>query len=871
MNESGQIHPPEWPLHLLRCLIKREFLEEIEGDMEEVFQDDLERFSLRKARWRYTWGTLKLLRSGLIRFPLINTPVMLQSNFKLFLRHLKRYPVHSALNLACLTVGLAAALFIALYLDFEINYDRFHTRYENIYRIQTPAIQTREKVMEVNWPTTPAGLAPLIVQDLPEVNTCVRFFNFFTNAPRLEYGSRSITEMPEQVVATDPEVFDVFSFDLIRGRKGEALTGPNKIVISEDLAARLFGSEDPMGKTISTRLVHGMTNEEQDYALEVSGIFRDLPRNTHLYFQALISAETDPELQHYSFGRFNTYTYVLLHEKSQPAELGAKLTALYDRYLSPEVDPVLLNARHELEPLARIHLLETNGSSYLYILGGVGILLLLISFISYVNLVTAQSGRRALEIGLRKVLGSQRSQLITQFLTESMASTLMAAVVAFALVFLLTPSLNSMMDLHIDTSRLLNTRFLFLMVSSVVLLALAGGSYPAFFLSAFRPVVAMKGQWKRSAPIRRYLLGFQFAVVVFVLIGTGMIYRQLRYLREKDLGFDQDYVLRLELPGGEVSDQLEILKNGLLSTPDILSVAFCDFTPGLGGMVNGPVSAEGSEAKFVRRGRVDYDYLETMGIDLIYGRNFSRDLPTDAEDHVLVNETFVRQFELGDQALGAKVRFGGSGNPKYYQIIGIVADFNQSSLHNAIEPQLFRLSSSSSNMIIRVAEDPTIALGHLEANWKKNFPDQPFHYTFLNDLLADQYREDQRRGSLFLFFSGITIFIAFVSLYGLASYLIRQRNKEVGIRKVFGASTGNILFLLTRDFLWLVALAALPGLLAAWYVANRWLENFAFRASVNYLLITLILLSVFLLTFLTVGGHAVRAARMNPKETLRWE
>jgi putative ABC transport system permease protein len=863
--------PPKWPLRLLRFFIKRDFLEEIEGDMEEVFQDDLQRFPVRKARSRYAWGTLKLLRPALIRFPAHKMPIMFQSNLKLFLRHLKRYPIHSTLNVACLTLGLAAALFIALYLDFEINYDRFHTQHTHIYRVQTPAIQTREKVLEVNWQTIPANIAPLAAQDIPEIGSVVRFFQFFSNDPYFEYEQTRITESAEQVVAADANVFQVFSFHLLQGQREEALRGPNKIVISEDLAGRLFGDDDPIGKTLSSRLVHGLTNQEAEYALEVSGVFRDLPRNTHLYVQAMISAETDPELNTYYFDRFNTSTYVLLLQQNQATTVGKKLTALYDKYLDPERDPVLVNAKHELIPLAGIHLAETNGATYLYMLGGIGLLLLLIAFISYVNLVTAQAGRRSLEIGLRKVLGSQRGQLITQFLTESLGFTVLALLLAGGLVFLLVSPLNSILDLYLDAGRLLNARFLFYTFIAIALLGILGGSYPAFFLSAFRPVAAMKGQVKRSVPLRRYLLGFQFAVVVFVLIGTGMIDRQLRFLQNKDLGFDRDYVLRLNVPGNQASDKLEVLKAALLGNPNILSIASCDFIPGVGGMINGPVSAEGSEAQFIRRARIDYDYLETMGIELVDGRNFSRDLTTDAEENVLINRTFVQRFELGDQAIGARIRFGDRQNPKYYQVIGIVEDFNQSSLYNAIEPQLFRLAPTLNNLLVKVAGDPSAALRHIERSWAEIFPDQPFQYHFLNDLLADQYREEQRRGNLFLFFSGITIFIAFVSLYGLASYLIRQRNREVGIRKVFGAGMGNIVLLLTRDFLWLVTLAALPGLFAAWYVSNRWLENFAFRVSVSYLLIGLILLSVFLLTFLTVGGHAVRAARMNPKDILKWE
>lgn len=794
---------------------------------------------------------------------------MLKSYLKLFLRNLRRQPVYTLLNLSCLAIGMAAAIFILLYLDFEMNYDRVHQKGEQIYRVNTTAIKTHERTIDVAWQRSPANFGALVQQDYPEVESFVRFFSFYSNAVRFEYRQQTIEMEPEQVIAADSNVFQLFTFELLRGDPADALNGPNKIVLSETLADRIFGTDDPVGQVLDTRLVHSLTNGEADYPLEVTGVYRDLPPNTHLLVHAMISAETDEELNNYYFGRFNVHTYLLLKDRVDPEALTAKLTAIYDRYLDPALDPVLVNVTHELVPLYKIHLSETGGTTYLLIFSGIGFLLLLIAFFGYINLVTAQAGRRALEIGLRKVLGSERRQLITQFMAESLFFTILSLTVAVGLVTLLAGPVNRLLELQVDIAQLWQARPLMIMLGGILLLGLAGGSYPAFFLSSFQPVKVLKGKLHRSAPLHKYLVGFQFAVVIFVLTSTGMIYQQLEYLKRKDLGFAQDQILQLDLAGQEGLDKVQVFKESLRKDPNILSVASCSFIPGVGGMVRQPASAEGSEPQFIHHGRIDYDYLETMDIDLVAGRNFSPDFPADSATNVLVNKTFVRHFELGDNPLEKQVRLGGWGNPNSLRIIGVVEDFHQSSLHAAIEPQMFRLRPRSNDLMVKVAEDPTAALTRIEATWRELFPEEAFHYRFLDEVLLERYREDQKRGSIFLFFSLVTLLIAFAGLYGLAAYLTTQRTREVGIRKVLGAGIPNIILLFTRDFLLLAVIAAVPGLILAWYTIRQWLENFAFRTPMNYLLFILVLLSVLLLTFVTVGWHAARAASLNPKETLR--
>ena len=797
---------------------------------------------------------------------------MLSHFLTLTLRNGIRQPFHAVLNLSCLTLGLAAALLIGLYLHFELTHDRFHANDGRIYRIETKSVNMRDKVLEVGWHTTPANLGAFIQQDYPEVENYVRFFKFFSDETvAFRYGETSFAE--KDVYAVDSSVFALFSFPFVAGNPAQALNGPNQVVLSQSLARRIFGEADPVGKLLETRLSHILPGQPEQYALLVTGVYADPPPNTHLPVQAMISTSTDPGLAQYYFGTYHTSTYLLLRPTTDPGRLAPRLTQVYDRYLDPAREPVMVNARHELMPLTAIHLAETGGVTYVYVFGAVGLLLLLIAVISYVNLVTAQAGRRGVEIGIRKVLGSPRSQLAAQFLLESSSFTLLALGVAAGLVAVLAAPLNALLGLQLEARQLGNPRLLAGMLAVGVFIGLLGGSYPAFFLSSFQPVSVMKGKGTKRAPLRRLLVGVQFAVVIFVLSCTGMVYHQLQYLRKKDLGFDREQVIRIDLPGQHAVRQWPALKNALQQSPYITAAAMGSFIFGADQMVRGPVSAEsfaGGAPQFACRGGFDYDFLATMNIPLKAGRNFSRAFPGDLTHAALVNETFVRAFGL-KKPLGERIRYGNQDNPNYLEIIGVIADFHQSTLHTPIAPQVFVLNLSSPNVVIKTDQDLRAAVQHLEKSWKAVLPGTPLDYRFFDEELQDGYRADQVRGRVFLVFSLVTLGISFLGLFGLAAYLAGQRTREVGIRKVLGAGTGHLVLLLTRDFLLLVAAASLPAFGVAWYTLRQWLENFAYRAGPNYALFSLVLAFTLLLTFAVTGLHAFRTARLNPADTLKHE
>ena len=786
-------------------------------------------------------------------------------------RNLVRQPVYTILNLSCLSLGIAAVLFILLYLDFELGYDRFHTKADRIYRIETKSIKTHEKVIDVGWKSTPANLGAYIQQDYSGIEAYIRFFTFWQNDQVRFYNEEKFIEA-ENILAVDPAVFQTFSFDLIGGDPQTALRGPNKIVLSQSLARRIFGKQDPVGKILASSLLHNSPDVKSDYSLIVTGVYRDLPENSHMTVEAMISAETDPQLEEYYFNMFNVSTFLLLNPDVNPVTFAPELSEIYEKYLNADLEPVLVRANHELIPLTNIHINETGGSTYIYILSAVALLLLLIAGITYVNLVTAQASKRGLEIGIRKVMGSHRRQLAFQFLTESLFFAFLSLIAGTALVILFVKLLNPVLSLQLDSYQLLQPQLLLSMLAIVVLLGILGGAYPAFFLSSFAPASVMKGKLVKAVPVRRILVAVQFAVVIFVVTSTGLIYNQLQFLRNKDLGFDKEHILMLTLPEQSETHQWFVLKDALLQSPYIASAGTSGFTPGAGNMRRGPVSAEGSEGQeqqLAYIGRIDFDFLATIGAEVVSGRSFSRDFPGDSSRAIIVNETFVHNFNL-KEPIGKKIRFGSKSNPNFFQVIGIVKDFHQSPLYNAIEPQMFLLSSSNT-LAIKIRKDLATGMDHIEKSWAQVFPNTPFAYHFLDDELQGAYTADLIRGKVFFLLSLLTIFISFLGLFGLASYLARQRIKEIGIRKVLGATLQDMVVLMTRDFLLLVSIAAMPAFIVAWYVINRWLEKFAFKIQINYVLFGLVLFFTLLLTFLITGLHAVRLAQLNPARALKHE
>ena len=793
---------------------------------------------------------------------------MLKNYSRIVLRNIRRHPFHAILNLSCLSVGVAGALLILLYIDFELNYDSIHSKADRVFRITTTSIKTHERDIVAGWQNTPAPLGPTIKQEYSGVEAYTRVFQFWVSENiQLINGEKAFQE--SDVYAADSTIFNVFSYELNTGSSRDALQGPNKIILSQSLAKRVFGDVEAVGKIIKTNLAHEIPNTNSEYSLLVTGVFKDLPKNVHLFSEAIISAETDPHLAEYYYNRFNVFTYLLLHPQTDLKIVETNLTNIYHKYLDSSIDPVLVSASHELRPLKTIHLDSTGGLTYVYIFEAIGLLILLISGISYVNLTTAQATRRALEIGLRKMMGCSREELLYQFLTESVFMTLFSLAVAVVSIIILLPKINTALNLSLMIQQLWQPQVILGIIAIIVCLGILGGSYPALFLSAFEPLKAIKAKVTKKAPLRKILVSVQLCVVIFVLIGTGLIYEQLQYIRNKYLGFDKQHVIKLTLPSITKKIETGTLQNILMENQNIVSVGTSSFTPGADDMGKRPVAVDGSEGqdqKFVRFGGIDYDFFKTMGISFSSGRNFSTEFPGDSSA-VIINESFVNEFNL-KEPIGDKVRQGGKGNPNFFTIVGVTKDFHQSSLYKPIEPQMF-LYRPSTNLFIKVQSDVQNVLAQIQKVWELNFPNESFSYMFLDDQLQDGYKGDQIRARVFLTLSLLTVFIAFLGLFGLASYLATQRIKEIGVRKVLGASVRDVIILITRDFIILALIAAIPAFFFAWYMINQWLETFAFRTEVNYLTFAIALAFTVLLTFVTTGIHALKAARINPLKNLR--
>ncbi|MEM7658431.1 MAG: FtsX-like permease family protein, partial [Bacteroidota bacterium] len=718
--------------------------------------------------------------------------------------------------------------------------------------------------------SVPANLGPLLKQDYPEIEAFVRFFPFHQGQHLpLEYQGE--TYPSEFIMATDSQMLSVFELEWVAGDRATALQGPDRIVLSRSEAKRIFGKEDPMGKVLTATVRHRIPDQPSEYRFQVSGIYEDLPPNVHLRLDGIISLETDPFLHEYYFNRFLSYTYLLLKEGVDPADVEPKLSEPYDNYLDPEREPVMKRAKHALVPIKQIHLTETDGWAYVWVFSAVGILMLMIAVISYINLITAQASRRALEIGIRKVMGGQRKQLIVQFLVESVLYGILAWGLSLVLVRVLVEPVNQLLHLQLYPTTLWEPRLVLSMSILVLLTGLAGGSYPAFFLSAFQPVQVMKGRLARKAPLRKLLVSVQFAVVLFVLGCAGVIHSQMEFLQAQELGFDQE-VIRLDLDGPEWFNHYRALRDKLEQHPEITAIGSGDFMPGTNSMGRRPVSANGTagqEARFVRFGAMDYDFAPALGLEVVAGRTFSRDHPIDLENGLLVNETFVREFGLEDP-IGKPVRYGDKNNPNHMEIVGVLKDFHHSTLHSAIEPQVFTLSSAV-HLVVKPSVPTKEALSVVEGAWAEILPNQPFAYRVLAEELQSGYESDQIRSHMFTAFSFFTLIICFLGLFGLASYLAGQRVRELSIHKIVGARFANLLMLLSKEFVWLVLLAALPAFILAWYVSQQWLETFSVHVGMELWRYLNVFFLILILTLAITSWQVIRVGQNDPAQALRQE
>ncbi len=799
--------------------------------------------------------------------------MMVKNLFKIAFRNILKDRTYSTINILGLTIGITCSMFLLLYILDELSFDRYHSKADTIYRIVS---NIQEPDDAFTWAVVQMPLAEELLDNYPEVENAVRFIG--SGRSLYKNGEQQFYE--DQFYLADSTVFEMFDYQFIAGDKETALDMPFSIVITESIAKKYFGSLDVLGQSLQNQ-----RNDE----FKITGIIQDVPLNSHFRFDALISKNTHRDFTG-SWGNFGATTYIQL-----PSGYDlAKMYTSFDSLIKLKVDPVFqeigIKVQYELQPITAIHLhskiddeAEAGGDiSYIYTFGAIACFMLIIACINYMNLATARSANRAKEVGVRKVMGSQRKQLIFQFITESVVISIIALIISLAMIYLLLPAFNTLANKSLPFAYIIQLPVILSLLGVVLVAGIVGGSYPAFYLSGFSPIQVLKGKVSSkggSVFFRKSLVVVQFSISIFMLISTLIVFNQLEFLRNKDLGFEKKRVISIPLSGRDLRQRGNVLMESLRQSNAFEMVGSSTALPGEG-IGKNILKVEDSEGKIVDRGvdlfYADYDFVKTMGMKIVKGRDFSRDILSDTSRAVLVNESMVSRMGWKDP-IGRKFIFEGWGpdNTDLERlVVGVVKDYNQNSLYDAIEPLMIVLNDVFTNVVIRSKEgDIRQSLATMEKIWKEVNPNHPFEYAFLDQDFDSQYRADEKRSQIFTAFSGLTLVIACLGLLGLAAFTTEQRTKEIGVRKVIGANVLGLVVLVSREFFILVGFGMVIAFPAAWFFTDSWLQNFAYRIALNGEWMTFITAAVlaFVVTMLTVGFHVVRAANANPVHSLRDE
>ena len=803
---------------------------------------------------------------------------MFKNYFNIALRNLWRNKGFSAITIFGLAIGITTCLLITLFVTDELGYDRFNKKADRVYRIDADFFVNGNAFRER---FTPSQLAPVLQREYPNVESYVRFIH--QGNILVKKGATTLVE--HNASFADSTLFDVFSLEMISGDPKTALTQPHTMVISERMALKYFNSTDIVGKTLQTDNVS---------TYQISGVIKDVPEQSHLHFDFVRAMSELPESRESGGWMSDNYTtYVLMREGATGAQLQRYVDAATKKYMEGPLQKMTGSNFADLKrsgghfgynvmPLTKIHLhstladeVEPSGNiQYVYIFIAVAVIILLIACVNFMNLSTARSAGRAKEVGVRKVLGSQRGSLVFQFLTESILTSFFALLLALALAVLLLPYLNQLSGKHI----VLKTGYLLWLLPFLLLTAgvigLLAGSYPAFFLSAFEPIKVLKGKLNggfRNGWLRSSLVVFQFASAILLIVGTLVINSQLNYIRNKKLGYNREQVL---IVGNTSSLWIHApnFKNEVLSMPGVESGTMTASLPTDMSLNTNIYSKDAAHSAGQVTGvpdwYVDADYIPTMGMQMVSGRNFSPEMPSDTFA-VLLNETAAKLFGFND--LEEKYLYAENRSLK---VIGIVKDFNAGSLRNKIPPIVFRLQSNPRSMAFRIhTADIQGLIAKIKSAYEAQpgMSGQPFVYSFLDDDFNRLYVAEQRTGKIFITFAVLAVVIASLGLFGLITYAAEQRTREIGIRKVLGASVPGIVAMLSKDFLKLVLVAILIASPLAWYMMSRWLQNFAYQVKISWTLFVIAAFIAIAITLLTVSYRAIRAATANPVNSLKAE
>ncbi len=804
---------------------------------------------------------------------------------KIAFRNLVKNKVYSFINIFGLSIGIATCLVISLFVKDELSYDRFNEKAVRIVRIVFKANINGGKINEsfVMPPTAQA-----LKNDYPEVKQATRLRNFGT--PRVIVDGKFYNE--GKLALVDANFFDVFTIPFLKGDPKTALTQPNCMVLSQALAEKYFGNEDPIGKLLYSK----KGNDTPPF--RVTGVFDKIPTNSHFHFDMLGSLASDTEANSTSWMTSNYFTYLLLTEDSDYKKLEAKLPAMVEKYMGPQIIQAMgMNLAQfrtkgnelgfELQKLTDIHFhsegtneLEASGDiKYVYIFGAIALFMLLIACINFMNLSTAGASKRAKEVGVRKVLGSAKLELVRQFLMESLLLTSFALFLALILVPLILPVFNDLSGKNLSLDFAANPlTFVGLLVFGLLVGVLAG-SYPAFFLSSFKPIAVLKDRFvgsKKTIGLRSGLVVFQFCVSICLIVGTTVVYQQLSYIQNKKLGYDKDQLVVLQ-NSWALGKNESVFRDELLKDSRVANVTASPYRPaGPTNSNNSLAYPENNDSQIMRTLQygIDERYIPTLGMQIVAGRNFTKGFASDSSG-IIINETAAKAFGWGNNAVGHTItRLVGDANDnrkKVYQVVGVVKDFHFKSLHESISP-LLMVYENNWGLIVKVkTKDVAGLLASMKSQWAKFNVDEPFEYAFMDELFTKTYIAEQKTSTILSLFAGLTIFIACLGLFGLATFTAEQRTKEIGVRKVLGANVGQIIGLLSKDFLKLIVVACVIAFPFGYWGMNQWLQDFAYRIEISWWVFLVAGVSALAIALLTVSFQSIKAALMNPVKSLKTE
>lgn len=803
---------------------------------------------------------------------------MFKNYFKIAYRSFVKYKAYSIINVSGLAIGLACFILIFLYIQDELGFDRMHSKSERIYRVLE---KFESEGIGEHSASQPFPVGPTLVNDFPGmIDHSVRLFNF--QSPILTLANKSLDKSfnESRIFFADSTFFKVFDFELLRGDKETALDQPNSILITESMVEKYFDGADPIGKNLEFQ-------ESQN--LKVVGVLADAPLNAHFQFDFIASFSSLNK--HYDGKLPGTWywnpcwTYVVLNEGTEKAELEKKLPDFVLKYFP---NFIAKDITLQLQPLTDIHLtskldyeIQANGNeSNIYIFSAVALFVLLIATINFINLSTARASKRAKEVGVRKSLGSVKTQLVVQFITESILFTLLALVIALMLVTFILPSFNLLTEKALDISLLIKPTYVLGIFSLALAVGLLAGFYPAFVLSSFDPALVIKNAHQKANGFnfRKILVTSQFAVSIALIIGTMIAVDQLQLLQDDDIGFNSEEILMIPVIKSPMGKHYESFKSESLKSSNIISITAVEEIVGAKHQVNN-YQFEGMEkSKPFLHFHVRHDFTKTFDIPIIAGRDYQRDIGTDDSLALVVNEKMVQTMGWGspEEALGKRFYYG---NQLKGKVIGVAKDYNFISKHHPIGPLILPLNSRpwAFNLFIKYVAVRVNggkikeATNDLRASWSQFLPNRPFDYFFLDDRLNDSYKAEQKLGTITIIFSGLAILVACLGLFGLATFSLEQRTKEIGVRKVLGINPMQLMILLSSEFIFLIIVAFAFAVPISYFALNEWLSEFAYRVNISIWPFMVSFLATLFVALLTITYHSIRATYINPADTLKCE